>query len=564
MKIESSDKDVNEILLSGYYKIPRFQRPYSWDRENITDFWNDVVKRESSDYFIGSVVVYQQDKYHLGIVDGQQRLTTITILLCALRDVLLEIGSENLAQGVHGFIERKNVDNDPEYTVSPETSYPYFQEYVQKFGEPELVLDVQSEEKNIEGAYEYFKQELNNVRAKLVSNDEASGKEKAEIELKRIRDLILDLKVIFIKLENEDDAYLIFETLNTRGKDLETADLVKNHLTKLIKTKGAEVDAAKEKWAKIRKIIHESSEDLNLDNFIHHYWLAKHEHVALNKLFPLIKANVTSSNAKSFMDELLKLAPIYRSLFEPLYVKWEPQEREILSALRGLVGFRVKQQIPMTLAALDGYRSKRISKKNVVQCLTAIEKFHFLFTAVTSSRSSGGISTMYSAAAQRLSAASDENATYKAINELRTKLVSRVPIFEEFLINFSQLIYTNSITKDRRLIKYILSKIQSHFAPGVHYEFDQMSIEHIIPQSELSGGDLDASVVGQIGNLILLDPKLNSEIGNKSFSEKQKILMDANYPLEPEIAQIVSFNENDIKERTARLAKLAYDVIWKI
>ena len=128
MKIESADRDINGILSSGYYKIPRFQRPYSWDKENITDFWRDVVKRESPDYFIGSVVVYQLDKYHLGIVDGQQRLTTITILLGALREELKRIGSENLALGIQGFVERKNVDNAPEFIVSPETSYPYFQE----------------------------------------------------------------------------------------------------------------------------------------------------------------------------------------------------------------------------------------------------------------------------------------------------------------------------------------------------------------------------------------------------------------------------------------------------
>lgn len=549
MKIESSDKDINGLLSAGYFKIPRFQRPYSWDKENISDFWTDVVKREDPDYFIGSIVVYQQDKYHLGIVDGQQRLTTITILLCALRDAFEAVGLGNLALGVHGFVERKNVDNLPEFIVSPETSFPYFQEHIQKFDDAELVVEVQQEEKNIQGAYEFFRSELDSIRRKHLKPDATNDLPSLELELKNVRDLVLDLKVIFIKLENEDDAYLIFATLNTRGKDLATADLVKNHLTKLIKTKGAEVDVAKEKWAKIRQTIHESSEDLNLDNFLHHFWLAKHEYVALNKLFPLIKKNVTQANARSFMDDLLRMAPIYRSLFEPAYWKWSTQQRDIVSALRGMAGFRVKQQIPMTLAALDRYHAKKLSKKNVERCLSAIERFHFFFTAVTSSRSSGGISTMYAAAAQRLSSAENEDVASKAISDLRVKLVDRIPSYEEFSLSFSQLVYTSAITKDRRLIKYILSKMQSHFAPGMHYEFDAMSIEHIVPQSELSHGQVDASIVGQIGNLILLDPALNSKIGNKSFSEKRKILRANSYVFEPELADLEEFGETAIERK---------------
>lgn len=63
MKIESIDQDIRTLLSSGYYKIPRFQRPYSWDRENIQEFWDDIVRDNPSDYFIGSMVVYRDGKY---------------------------------------------------------------------------------------------------------------------------------------------------------------------------------------------------------------------------------------------------------------------------------------------------------------------------------------------------------------------------------------------------------------------------------------------------------------------------------------------------------------------
>ena len=98
MKIESRDRTVKDLLSSGYYVIPRFQRPYSWDIENISDFWADVAENQS-EYFIGSMVVYQL-LGRLGVVDGQQRLTTIMILLASLRDTLGKVCTTSAAAQV--------------------------------------------------------------------------------------------------------------------------------------------------------------------------------------------------------------------------------------------------------------------------------------------------------------------------------------------------------------------------------------------------------------------------------------------------------------------------------
>ena len=140
MKIESEDIDIESLLSGRYFSIPRFQRPYSWDDENIQDLWNDVISSKGEDYFIGSMVVFKQGKQEFGVVDGQQRLTTITILLCAIRDSFASLGEEDLAQGLHQLIERKNRSNKNEYVLKTETSFPFFQEHIQKFGQPMLTL----------------------------------------------------------------------------------------------------------------------------------------------------------------------------------------------------------------------------------------------------------------------------------------------------------------------------------------------------------------------------------------------------------------------------------------
>ena len=79
MKITCLEKEVGQLLSEAYYRIPRFQRPYSWDHGNVEEFWKDAVVETDGDYFIGNFVVYDE-KGTLGVVDGQQRLTTITQL----------------------------------------------------------------------------------------------------------------------------------------------------------------------------------------------------------------------------------------------------------------------------------------------------------------------------------------------------------------------------------------------------------------------------------------------------------------------------------------------------
>lgn len=102
VEIKPIDQTVKTLLESFFYRVPRFQRPYSWDRENVADFWNDAITSEDPDYFIGSFVVYKnaQSSDTMLVVDGQQRLTTVTLLLAALRESLVQEGHVDLAKGI--------------------------------------------------------------------------------------------------------------------------------------------------------------------------------------------------------------------------------------------------------------------------------------------------------------------------------------------------------------------------------------------------------------------------------------------------------------------------------
>ncbi len=400
MKIESTDLSVEKLLTGNYFVIPRFQRPYSWEEDNITDFWDDVTNSEISEYFIGSMVVYDKQKNTLGVVDGQQRLTTIMVFLCALRDAFLNLDEKDKANGLHGFIERKNRDNKYMFVLKTESSFPYLQETILKQGKSELKFNHEKpgkEEEALAKAKDIFSQNIIE-KLKTIDNDptiKEAEKLSHKIEwLTSTRDVVLELSIILITLENEEDAYLIFETLNTRGKDLTLSDLVKNHFTRNLKNKG-DVDHAKIKWDEVLGTILNSSVELSPDNFIVHSWQSRFESVTKAKTFPKIRERINSKNAKKYLDDFIFDAECYRRIFEPSY-GWDKNESDVVKSLEAFKLFKLVQPTPALLSLVRAYRQKQIKLRMLMRALQAIENFHFSFTAVTSSRSSGGISSMYS------------------------------------------------------------------------------------------------------------------------------------------------------------------------
>jgi hypothetical protein len=567
MKIESTDQDIRTLLSSGYYKIPRFQRPYSWDRENIQEFWDDIIRDNPVDYFVGSMVVFKVGNQRFGLVDGQQRLTTITILLCVLRNTLDQLGFTDFARGIHGLIERRNIDNQPEYILTTESSYPFFQDYIQKWGDPEIPITPLKEELNLQAAYDQLKTLVDGIVTGSQSDTTLSDERKqAAIKNKLItvRDSLLDLKLIFIKLEVEDDAYIIFETLNTRGKDLSLTDLVKNHLTKHLKAKSASIDQTKEKWEQVLETIQGSSVDLDTDTFLHHFWLSKYDYLPAKRLFKVLKKQVKKTEAKGFLNALVSDSVLYRSIHEIPYGKWTKEERRIQEALASLMLFRVRQQTPCVLSLVREYKANKIRKKHLEDALVAIERFHFLFTAVTSQRSSGGISAMYAALGRRLSEVGDTEAAVEVIRDLKEKLRERIPSREEVKALFPEIIYTENFTKQRSLMKYILTGLAKATTSAVSVDYDSMTIEHLVPQSIIGIDSWTDTIVGQAGNLILVTEDLNSKLKDKPFTEKKKILLSHNFDLPLDILNGADWTPGNIIKRTIDMAELAYQSVWKI
>ncbi|QCZ94370.1 DUF262 domain-containing protein [Salinimonas iocasae] len=565
MKIEADDKEIQDIFSLGYFKIPRFQRPYSWELDEVESFWNDITSEADANYFIGSMVVYQTRRPYFGIVDGQQRLTTITLLLSAIRNGFIKLGEENLAKGVHKYIEKANIDNEDEFVVKAETSFPYLQAHIQTYNGSSLKCDVGNEEKKLEVAYKLLNKKLvehvpelsaeANLQPSLFTNHEADP----VVALKELRDKVLSLKLVFIQLDSEEDAYLIFETLNARGRDLTTADLIKNLILKKLKTKSSILDLAKESWNTLVKRLDDVNDEKVLDTFLLHYWLSKHGYTTDKKLFSEVKAYIGASdvNAQKLVEQLNESSYIYRKAIQPRSVRWEKIEYEVRDSLTHLRAFKVKQQSSMVLALLRAHEKKVLKLRGLKKALDKIVAFHYAFNAVTSQRSSGSISTNYSRIACQLSHAEGNDDIQHVFNELNSFLKSKFPAKEEFLVKFQELEYLDNKTKHKPIIVYALKILMSGVSNGLSVDYKSLTIEHLIPQSS---NQICDSLVGSIGNLLLVDSKTNSE-DLKDYPPQQKIqiLRGKSYPISTTLLNIDEINETKILDRGRLIAETVYE-----
>jgi uncharacterized protein with ParB-like and HNH nuclease domain len=568
MQVSSNWRRIDQVLTAGFYKVPRFQRAYSWDRANVEDFWDDLVESHDA-YFIGSMVIYT-DGDASGLVDGQQRLTTITILLAALRNELRAVGGDQEATGLQTLIERVDLSAKKRFVLATETSYPYLQGQIQS--EPKKGASSQvaagQEELALAQAFSMMGERVHSVSKGVETDTSISEKDRKREKIKRlnvVRDKLLKLTVVLVEVDDEDDATVIFQTLNSRGKDLEVADLVKSHLFALLKPQNPSFDEVRDLWNWILQSFDDSAADLTMNQLLLHSWLSRHGYVGEKQLFKAIRSHARSNNASEYLDELTEDAELYRVAQEPSYKTWQKSQKQLRESLETLVLFRLRQPLPMVLALLRELESGGLKPRVVLKGLRAIEGYHFIGTAVTHQPSSGGVSRMYSAAARAIMSGKNAQKKSDAIDDIAEKLRERLPSLAEFEASFFELRSSKEFTQQTPLVRYALRRLHVAATDGVEVgelDLDALTVEHLAPQGSKRPANVDASDVARIGNLLLVTEGLNKQLDDKPFSMKQQVLK-GKQGVDEEILQATSWTKKAIEDRTKRLAKRAYEEVWQ-
>lgn len=553
MNVEARSQKIENILKKGTFIIPDYQREYDWDSEEVDEFLEDIEETNNGDsYFIGHMVM--EGEYNgasFNVIDGQQRFTTITIILSVIRDIFYNRDETDLAEGINdNYIFGKDRNNKSYIILENKMPYPILQAYVQSIPAKKnsSVKPIKRGEKRIKKIYDKLYKLFDSYTIK---------------QLEDIRNKILDLEVIFVAVSDEVDAFTIFETLNATGKDLTPIDLIKNQIFKLY-DRQPHIDEPNDSWKEILS----NSENKNL-KFLNNFWSSRYKKVSNNKIYKQFIDNIvkTKVNIVDFLEELKSDSVLFKEINYPNKENWtNPDEYKIYFSLNAIVEiFNIEVANSILLSLLREYKSKKISLKYLLKALNAIEKYHFINNAISSNRSSG-LDTMYARFARDIKDAKDKHHKHTEIDKMIKRLDEKLPIFKEYNANVDEkLYYSSSETKQKKLVQYVLKKIEFHFQKN-SIEIINPSLEHIYPEKPTKDWKTlkNEVLLKNIGNLVLLDANLNSKIGNKKYSIKKKIVLKESTILSTKevFNNVDEWSDSEIKNRRNSIVELMYNDVW--
>ena len=575
MEFKANPLSVDDCLrLRRKYVIPRFQREYSWENDELQTIWEDMLDSLYFDgsnvlpqeYFIGSLVLVGDDDssdINRYIVDGQQRLMTFTIAFSVLTQAFKKAGEEKLRDATFSYIIAQDSDGNEYAKLVAENPKPFFQFRIQQ-QEPDLTISPSNQEENrILDAYLFFERhfESNNFIEEMEKRQPGITEKVSYIDmLKAFRNQILFCKVVYVTVKSYDDAYTIFEVLNAKGKDLTAIDIIKNSIFSIL-DKQEPVDFALEKWKVIRDNIAKCDE--GIITFYRHFWLSKYGFSTVKKLVKDFNRYIPKDIASytNFMNSLEHESQTYCRIVSPNENEGKhPQDLKAWISLEALSIFNTSQVRTFLLALFEARENKRITHRNFVNCLESLERFHFIFTAICSSRASG-LERRYSSFARRMRSCENKNETMTCVRELVFALQETLPSYDIFESKIMLVQYTSEKSKQKKLVQYILRKIETFYAGSLELKPFSFTIEHIVSESTR------APFVGHLGNLIPLGETLNNDVANKPFKEKLEHYKESRYVTVKKFVELYSqinqFHKNDIEERTKELAGILYTDIWE-
>ncbi|EHQ9041132.1 DUF262 domain-containing protein, partial [Enterococcus faecalis] len=316
MNFDPKDMDVKTLFRTyPTFNIPVFQRDYSWDKPFYSRFLEDIItgisvkekEVENSIYFIGTMVFSGSPRENkIDVVDGQQRLTVMTILLSVIAEKLKGENENGLANATFKYVKDVDDNDEPISHLVSDTSYPYFDCFIQSKDKRNAPAVSTEEEESIKLTYEFFDNILSKNRIK--TNFPVFETLEYTTMLIAIRDQMLSSMLIAIVTTDRDSAYMIFEILNAKGKNLASIDLVKNVIfEKLHGDQNGLMGLAENLWEQTKEQLRERNNSIGLATFYRHYWISKYAKVTNANLYDSFKNLVLPEDANTYMDFLKDL-----------------------------------------------------------------------------------------------------------------------------------------------------------------------------------------------------------------------------------------------------------------
>ena len=552
--MDAKEKSLRQ-LLGGQtqYVVPLFQRPYSWERKEWSTLWNDILETYLDDppsgHFLGSIVTKTLEATPGGaarfvVIDGQQRLTTLSILIAALRDKLSEAEPQDRERIDDLCLINRYESGEQRYKILPtQTDRDSF------FGVIGNASSINSggEQPLVQRAYEFFWDSITR------STDDDGD----PIEPRDLEPLILDkLEFVSITLGDNDNEHRIFESLNDRGAPLTQADLMRNYFLMQVPLEQQE-DLYEGDWLPMQKMLGQK----HLVDFFRYQHMSSGQFVRQGDIYQVWRRNLEHLDSQGVADKLRELvgyAHFYKRLIDP-----ENESDTILrEQIERLNRWGSQTMYPFALWLYEGADGRGVDQTSLAKVLQFIESY--LVRRLFCDIETAGLNRFFMELTQQIPPGDIVQATRQALSQ--PTLRRRWPDDEEFakgLLTYP--LYEGSRAEQRRLVIETFETDRQHKEPA---ELQGLTVEHVMPQHltdewrEVLGENADAthrSLVHTLGNLTLTG--YNSELSNKPFREKRVNFADSNVVMNREIAEEASWGPEQIRSRTEQLARRAIE-IW--
>ncbi|GAA9279504.1 DUF262 and DUF1524 domain-containing protein [Helicobacter pylori] len=540
------------------FVIPIYQRVYSWGKEQCKQLWDDIIKTGGNDqiegHFIGSIVfvhdgIYTTSHNELLIIDGQQRLTTITLLFIALRDHLND-EDEFLEK-----FSRQKIQN--RYLINSDEK-----------GDKKFKLILSEPDKDtLLFLIDRNKRKPSEPSSKIMENFKLFEEwiRKNTDKLETIFKGLDKLMVVEISLERgKDNPQLIFESMNSTGKDLTQTDLIRNYILMGLEPEEQKIFYEKY-WRAMEEGFEQSEREELFNKFVRHYLTIKTREIPnINKVYEAFKRYQQERGIE--IEDLLKDLQKYCGYFCQIAFKKEDDEdnKDLNKALGFLVDLDMDVVYPLLLELYSDYKDNVLSKKDFIPIIYLIESY--LVRRAVCGLAANGLNKIFPSFTKHI----QKDQYFESIKAHFLSLETtkgKFPKDSEFKNLF---ITIDFYKKFKGKTKCFLERLE-HFKTKEPVNTQKCTTEHIMPQTLESeweknlGQDYERihdQYLHTIGNLTLTG--YNQEYNNKSFQEKQGMergFKDSPLKLNESLKDFESFGEEEIKKRANDLADLALK-IW--
>ncbi len=519
------------------YVIPLFQRPYSWTSKEWNILWKDISELAEMGnpraHFMGSVVNMPTTSVPHGVskfllIDGQQRLTTIFIILALLRNMAREAGNNKLADKIHNtLLVNQYEEGNDYYKLLPtqDDRKPFMQ----------MIDEVGKYDEQIGEAYLFFEKKLRTFPSTL------------EKLLKILTD---SLSIVSIVLGTDDNPYLVFESLNAKGRKLTPADLIKNYFFMRIH-QDKQDEIFKKYWQPMQTDIGEE-----LPEYIRHFMMRKGGTIKQGDVYYSLKEQITEENAIDYICQLSKYSRYYKSMIHP-----EAEPNTLLrNCFKRLNRIEATTAYPILLFFYGEYENQHITLDNFVDILTSLE--NYLIRRFVCDYKSNLLNKIFPTAYSAICEAEDMVDAFKVFLSGKG-----YPKDTEFKTKFKG---TRMYGGGERKVKtrFILERLENGYHHKEKIDMSNLSIEHIMPQTlsvwwQQNLGedweDVHEELLDTIGNLTLT--AYNSELSNDDYYTKRGIYAESHLEMNKYLSSIMSWKKEQILERSSLLADKALE-IW--